>query len=673
MAFNSNNQRAGFPIPASNTLIAGVLCSDAADLRIRRLLAIAAEELPPSLRASAFTDLAQCKSSLVDAGPSLCLIDDAVGFRDISRIVHAMRDTNRRCACVVLTDRMDLEIHARYFDYGAAEILMWQDTVAPERAGLNIYRALRGALQRTILDADLSALQQRFDYTWQNSPSPFFRVEAQGHIIACNEAFADLLGYKSPAEVHGRPLLEMGDGPEANVIPFRPKVSDGGRLCFLRNKDGEPVSVELLDEVAPGEHLELQRLARLGGPQYKAPVREGFVKVQIPAEVKLREQLTRYEAMYNSLFSGMAEGFVLADARGRMNAMNPAAERALGIRLGDVHGQHIDDVLKPVSGRDENTNHFSQVYDGRERVFELSKRGDDGTPGASVWVRCKASLIGIPGATKVIRRSQFLVSLIDITEQVEAEKRASGAELGTQLVQGVSHDMRNYLTAISSSAALMGRLLEGHDPALLEYAKQIEEVALSSAGLLNQGLRVARPSVRLDDRLVRVDDALAGIELLLRSICPKRIRLECELGTGDLTVLGQKRSIEQIVINLTLNAKQALTGDGVITLSTEVVTVPPNNSFGVAAGKTILVKVADNGPGIEPEVSERMFEPFYSGREGGSGLGLAMVRELTRELGGGIACTTSAEQGTTFTIALPCNEVGPPSGQVPKTWSPATP
>lgn len=605
-------------------------------------------------------DLADRIESLRELETGAYLVDDRVGTRDVARVLRMLHDVDPRSAQIVLTEEFEPELETRYRGYGASDVLLWDDVLGRSDGAYHLYRSISSAMERTRLRDDLKSMRERFNFAWRRSPAPFFRMEAGGAIIGCNQAFADLLGYRSVSDLLGKPLLEHGAGPEAQAeaVPFLAGSGQrrGVRLC---TKSGDGVEVDVVDHEAPGSHVEYLRIARLGGPDYRLPIWEGYVDSQGGAHTQLKRRLSRYESVYGSLFGAMAQGFILADARGRISSCNPAAESLLGIKLDAIYDQHLDQVLRPVSSENGRIELFSQVYDGEERVFELPCPGrETDSAHETVWVRVKALMIEMPGRSGNFLNSRYLISLLDETARVRAERTARQAEFDSAVASGVSHDMRNFLTAIASSASLMKSMLEESDPALYEYAEQIERVALGSAGVLDQGVRLARSRARDVPRPRDLDGTLRGIDRLLESVVSQRIELEWDLGAQDAFVRAGGGAIEQIVINLVLNARQALSAGGRIRLRTRVEDLDGDNDWGLAPASYLTLSVADDGPGISEEVRRHMYEPFYTTRDEGTGLGLPMVRRLVHSLDGEILCVSELGAGADFRIALPLEGSG---------------
>ena len=629
-----------------------------ADVRARGLQREVEDILQGRFQVVQDADLAERAGSLRDLDTGVFLVDDAVGTRDVARVLRTLQDIDSRSAHIVLTEDFDPDLESRYRDYGATDVMLWDDVLGRADGVYHLYRAIRSAMERSRLLDDLKSMRDRFHFAWRKAPAPFFRIEGGGAIIGCNLAFAELLGYRSVSEVLGKPLLEQvagGPNGETEAVAFRPGSGQrsGVRLC---TRSGDGVEVDVIDHEAPGRHLEYLRIARLGGPDYRLPIREGYVDSQGGARDQLKRRLSRYESVYGSLFGAMAQGFILADARGRISSCNPAAEALVSIKLKTVHGQHLDQVLRPVSSENGRIELFSQVYDGAERVFELRRKAaDESGVQEPVWVRVKALMVEIPGRSGHFLSSQYLISLLDETARVQAERQARQADFDGALASGVSHDMRNFLTAIASSASLMKGMLEDSDPALYEYAAQIERVALGSAGVLDQSVRLARSRSRsLDTKRPRdLDATLRGIDRLLESVVSQRIDLVWDLAADGALVQAGGGALEQIVINLVLNARQAMSSGGRITLRTRVEEIDDDNGWGLAPGAYATLSVADDGPGISEQVRLHMYEPFYSTRDEGTGLGLAMVRRLVHSLDGEVLCISAPGEGADFRIALP--------------------
>ncbi len=249
-------------------------------------------------------------------------------------------------------------------------------------------------------------------------------------------------------------------------------------------------------------------------------------------------------------------------------------------------------------------------------------------------------------------------------DRLEAQRRqaslesqaalAEGMRLETlgRLAGGVAHDFGNLLTVIQANTALLRRR-PGVPPAELG---EVEAAAERSAGLVRQLLTLARhqPS---NPRLVAPAEVLRGMDAILRRLAGPRIRLSVERDGAPGQVQIDPSQLEQVVLNLLVNARDAMPDGGAAILrlqNADVRAGSPETLEGVPPGAYVTISVADTGPGLSDEVRRHIFEPFFTTKDGGhGGLGLAIVHGVVTQAGGRVAVRTAPGRGSTFTVFLP--------------------
>ncbi len=233
----------------------------------------------------------------------------------------------------------------------------------------------------------------------------------------------------------------------------------------------------------------------------------------------------------------------------------------------------------------------------------------------------------------------------DITESkrlAEQLERSQRMESVGRLAGGIAHDFNNLLTAIRGFAALARRDAE-HGKNLAEYLALIEE-SCDRAGRLNQALlgfarrQISRP------RPTDLDQLLIGWLGMLRRVLPENIAIDTRFGSGR-PVLVDPGQIEQVVLNLVLNARDAMRGGGRLTITT--------SPAGTGSEAQVRLEIRDNGCGMGPELASRIFEPFFSTRPGGAGLGLSMCFGILEQHHGSIRVESEPGEGTSFEVLLP--------------------
>ena len=255
----------------------------------------------------------------------------------------------------------------------------------------------------------------------------------------------------------------------------------------------------------------------------------------------------------------------------------------------------------------------------------------------------------------------FVVYIIDTTRQKSLEQQFAQAQkmqaVG-QLAGGVAHDFNNLLTAMIGFTDL---LLQRHgvgDPSFADLI-QIKQNANRAAGLVRQLLAFSRKQP-LQPKLIDVTDNFAELSHMLKRILGEQITLKFHHGSELGFIKVDPVQFSQVIINLAVNAKDAMNGNGLLTISTRTETLHESHRFGgdtIKPGDFVVIDVSDNGCGIPPENLSRIFDPFFSTKENivgsGTGLGLAMVYGIVRQTEGFIQVSSIVGTGTTFSIFLP--------------------
>lgn len=333
---------------------------------------------------------------------------------------------------------------------------------------------------------------------------------------------------------------------------------------------------------------------------------------------------------------------------GVIRSANPAFRRLLGVN---------DPIDRPL---------FSFIADGQEAVAQ-ALAGSQTIP-APVEV----DLIAEPGReTRCAARLYFkrwsaeagpsgwLIQAVDISDQKELENRivqSQKMQAVGQLAGGIAHDFNNLLTAMIGYCDL---LLQRHRAGDASFADimQIKQNGNRAAALVRQLLAFSRQQ-KLEVSQVDISDILAELSHLLRRLIGQGIELELHHGRDLGLVRVDSGQLEQVIINLAVNARDAMPNGGRLTIATMIETVKFARRMGhetMAPGDYVVISVTDTGSGMPPDVQARIFEPFFTTKPVGSGtgLGLSTVYGIVRQTGGFIKVDSTIGVGTTFTIYLP--------------------
>jgi len=374
---------------------------------------------------------------------------------------------------------------------------------------------------------------------------------------------------------------------------------------------------------------------------------EGFI-LDVTDERRAREALQQSQEHVAIVLDGIAEAVLATDADGRITLMNRAAEALLAVSFADARGEPIAQVLHLEGGpialaavdvpteRGERLRRQEALVDRRGQRHDLSYT--------------LAPLLDREGAT-----IGFAFVGRDVTEQLRIEgqlQQAQKMEAIGRLAGGIAHDFNNMLTGMVGYADLLRLELADH-PTHQRFVELILETARRAAELTNQLLSFARRR-RIERRPVDLHDVVRdAIALLRRSVDP-RITLELHLDAPYSMVSGDRTQLQNALLNLGLNARDAMPEGGVIRVHTGLVEGDAEDDLDGGPGLNVEVRVTDSGPGIPPADLAQIFEPFFTSKGGkGTGLGLATVYGTARAHRGVVSASNPEGGGAAFVLRLP--------------------
>ncbi len=349
---------------------------------------------------------------------------------------------------------------------------------------------------------------------------------------------------------------------------------------------------------------------------------------------------------------------VITDTSGAIEYVNGHFTTLTGFTIEDAGGQILNILTRGSTQHSEFTQLWETIMAGGEWRGEFRNSTRDGDP---FWEQ--ALISPIRDETGAI--THFIVIEEDITERKQLEgqlRHSQKMDAIGQLAGGIAHDFNNILTAIVGYASIMELKLPADNP-LKRNAEQIISTA-ERAAKLTQGL-LAFSRKQVSNRItVDLNEIINRVHQLLKRLISEDINLEINLGHGSLPVLADSGQIEQVLMNLATNARDALPRGGGIVISTEMVAIDADfvsaRGFG-EPGRYALLSFSDNGEGMEDETAKRIFEPFYSTKElgKGTGLGLSIVYGIIKEHNGYIVSHSTIGLGTIFHIYLPLLDTAP--------------
>ncbi|MBI2707882.1 MAG: response regulator [Proteobacteria bacterium] len=301
-----------------------------------------------------------------------------------------------------------------------------------------------------------------------------------------------------------------------------------------------------------------------------------------------------------------------------------------------------------------------QKEDVKNALHAFLNGKDEGTPLEIYFKDARESIVSAYFAALPLKDQKGLfIQLHDITEQKRFESQlvqSQKMQAVGQLAGGIAHDFNNLLTAMIGFCDL---LLLRHTPGDQSFTDvmQIKQNANRAANLVRQLLAFSRQQT-LQPKVLDITECLAELSALLRRLIGSNIELKMKHARELGLVLVDQGQFEQVIINMAVNARDAMEGGGTISLTTQNYELKKAKRYGhdvIPPGTYVLVEIADTGVGIKPEIIDRIFDPFFSTKEVGSGtgLGLSTVYGIVKQTGGFIHVDSKVGEGTTFSIYLP--------------------
>ena len=382
------------------------------------------------------------------------------------------------------------------------------------------------------------------------------------------------------------------------------------------------------------------------------PLITGYIRQTRRKEAALRAG----EARFRSYVEHAPMALFVMDREGRVTDANPAAARMFGcaaeglpdVRLADLAGDDErarirSDMRELGTGATVEREYTLRSTDGR--VVLLSLRA----------VRLDQSTV-LAFGTDVTEERKTADALRASEEQLQQARKM---EAVGRLAGGIAHDFNNLLTVIGGYADLIDASLPAADPTR-PGIREIQRAARRAADLTTQLLAFSRRQV-LQPRVIDLNEVIRGMEDMLRRVIREDIELATSLAPDLGTVRADRGQIEQVMMNLAANARDAMPRGGRFTIETSrrVVEPGPGPAAGSVPGpsleESVCLRVSDSGTGMDPETLARIFEPFFTTKEQGkgTGLGLATVYGIVTQSGGQIRCESQPGKGSTFLITFP--------------------
>ncbi|MFO7727614.1 MAG: PAS domain S-box protein [Desulfonatronovibrio sp.] len=459
---------------------------------------------------------------------------------------------------------------------------------------------------------------------------------ASGRIIDANKTIESLFGLE-PVRIVGQPLNSFMDQREADIIYafFRQKDSCS-RIIQSRfiTPDNRTIPVEI-----NCKHVRLKP--------------DGYgvlIARNITDQEKARHEIELQRAFYRQLFDNSPKAMVLSDENLLVVDINKAFTSLFGYRSRDLAGQDINELIIPREQRHEKKEIEQHVQDGKPVNFETRRITRAGQI-IDVEVLC------VP-VTFDGKFNGFFSIFSDLTEKLRMERdlaRQQKLESIALLAGGIAHDFNNILAIILANTSL-GKTLSPDSPQIQDNLDKIENASLRAKDLTRQLITFAKGGEPVKDtfdlkKLLQdtVSFAMSG----------SSSRISFDMDHPLKPVFADQGQISQIIQNLAINADQAMPDKGLLKIKARNIVLDIQNDYALPPGDHVLVKFADNGTGIRPEDINRIFDPYFTTKQHGSGLGLAVTHSIVKKHGAFIKVESTPGKGTEFTIVLQASDQAP--------------
>ncbi|MCC6699716.1 MAG: response regulator [Candidatus Hydrogenedentes bacterium] len=507
------------------------------------------------------------------------------------------------------------------------------------------------------LDAEVSArasAQEVRRYTYENSPfSMSIATVADGRFIDVNNAFLRRTGY-TREEVIGHTSDEIQLwAPDQSREPFLEVLKTHGIVdgmeIRIRRKDGEIAHV-----------LFFAWIIQLSGMPCILSISQN-VEERRRAEM----EAVRLKQFYEDLIANLPAEITILDAEGRFQYLSPnvvpdpaAREQMLNRTVHDLIAWEGGDMAEA-----DRRHEWTRTVVERKETMQFEEHVQPLHGEAKDFIRTYKPILDERG--EVARIINYAIEVTELRKLAEQFRQAQKMEAVGRLAGGVAHDFNNLLTAVMGTAELMADHLNEPE-SLLDAIRDVQHLAGRGASLTRQLLAFSRRQVT-KPTLIDVNFIVRNMQDMIQRLIGEQVILGVDLAPGLPQVLADAHQIEQIIMNLVVNARDAMPRGGALSIRTWQSRSAARSDGDPPVQEThpsVVIVVSDTGGGIPPEILPHIFEPFFTTKEEGkgTGLGLSTVYAIAQNCGGTVT-VDSSDQGATFMVHLPA--ALRPAGRMP--------
>jgi PAS domain S-box-containing protein len=509
-------------------------------------------------------------------------------------------------------------------------------------AAIGAIESIRDVTERKQIQEALRRSEEQYRAVFDNAGIGIDLLDEHGGIVKANKALLNILGYPEE-ELRQRSFLDITYPDDREISKQHLEALIAGEIDSYRlekryvRKDGGIVWVDLWSctiRDAKGGHAGV---------------------VAVIEDISKRKRSEEVQRRLAKAVEQAAEAVVITDPGGTIQYVNPAFERITGYSPKEMMGEKPK-ILK--SGEHDQSfykNIWETITSGKPWTGRFINKRKDG----SLYHEDSTISPVLDSNGKIMN---FVAVKRDITEQLELSRQLLQAQkmeaIGT-LAGGVAHDFNNLLQVTLGYSELLLAEKKKDDPEYADLSRMFE-AAKSGAELVQRLLTFSR-KVEPKTILLNLNRRILQVEKLLRRTIPKMIDIELDLSDDLADIDADPTQMEQVLMNLAVNARDAMQDKGTLTVRTRNVTLDEEycrTHAEAKPGEYVLLTVSDTGDGMDKATIDRIFEPFYTTKESGrgTGLGLAMVYGIVEQHGGHITCESEVGHGTTFEVYFPAIE-----------------
>ena len=587
--------------------------------------------------------------ALEEFGPDLILSDYTLPRFDGMTALSLARERAPSIPFLIVTGSVNEETAVGCMKAGATDYLLKSNLA---RIGPAIEAALersRAHAEKVQAETALAASERRFRSLVQNSSDLVTILAPDGTILYASDSAERIVGY-APRDLVGSSLLSYLDGAGAQTVRELLQNGNGrtngaGPIEFcLRRADGSPVWLE-----AVGTNLLTD-----------ATIRGIVLNARDVSERKRADrELRESEERYRDLFDNASDLVCMATPDGSLLYVNHAWQEGTGYGEEEIGRMQLLDLVHP-----DSRAFYSQVLDRVLQGERLDHVELVFVPKSDPPITVEGNLSctfkdGQPSVVRGIYR--------DITERKRVEeqlRRAERMQAAGKLAGGVAHEVNNMMTGVIGFSEFLLRSLEEGDPRRADVHEVIK-AGTRAADVTRQLLAFTRQQF-LQPQVMDVNTVVSDIEKMLRRSLGEDHVLELKLSPDAGQLRADRGQLEQVLINLVLNSRDAMALHGRVTIQTaaaiwDQVYAQRHEGVGLPLGSYVMLAVSDTGCGMGPDVQARIFEPFFTTKAigQGTGLGLSTVYGIVKQSGGFVWVYSEPDVGSVFKIYLPAAEALP--------------